>query len=169
MRIYTQYELFTNAGRALVLHTHQINSQPLVPHISGCFCQRTVCNVHVEGYCTREGKHLDLHNCLVPRLEKPLQTALLCNSHSCAARASSMPNSQRLPTYAISHGGGPWPWMKGAFPGDTSAMEAALQVRRSCPSQTRLCIPPCPLPVPLLPVALFRPSLGRSGWSPKRS
>ncbi len=33
----------------------------------------------------------------------------------------------RLPTYAISHGGGPWPWIKDSFGGDWSPLEAALQ------------------------------------------
>ncbi|MEO1064117.1 MAG: class III extradiol ring-cleavage dioxygenase [Actinomycetota bacterium] len=32
----------------------------------------------------------------------------------------------RLPTYAISHGGGPWPWAKDALPADWSTLEAAL-------------------------------------------
>lgn len=32
----------------------------------------------------------------------------------------------RLPTYAISHGGGPWPWIKDLMPVDWSHLEAAL-------------------------------------------
>lgn len=32
-----------------------------------------------------------------------------------------------LPTYFVSHGGGPWPWMKDAMPFDMSALEASLQ------------------------------------------
>lgn len=35
--------------------------------------------------------------------------------------------SNRLPTYAISHGGGPWPWIKDLLPVDMSKLEAALQ------------------------------------------
>ena len=34
--------------------------------------------------------------------------------------------SDRLPTYFISHGGGPWPWIKDLMPGDTSLLEASL-------------------------------------------
>ncbi|MFV0257381.1 MAG: DODA-type extradiol aromatic ring-opening family dioxygenase [Acidimicrobiales bacterium] len=33
----------------------------------------------------------------------------------------------RLPTYFISHGGGPWPWIKDMMPGDMSHLEASLQ------------------------------------------
>ena len=33
----------------------------------------------------------------------------------------------RLPTYFISHGGGPWPWIKDQMPGDLSRLEASLQ------------------------------------------
>lgn len=33
----------------------------------------------------------------------------------------------RLPTYFISHGGGPWPWIKDLMPGDMSALERSLQ------------------------------------------
>ncbi len=32
----------------------------------------------------------------------------------------------RLPTYAISHGGGPWPWAKESLPVDWTALEASL-------------------------------------------
>jgi aromatic ring-opening dioxygenase catalytic subunit (LigB family) len=32
-----------------------------------------------------------------------------------------------LPTYFISHGGGPWPWIKDQMPFDFSALEASLQ------------------------------------------
>lgn len=32
-----------------------------------------------------------------------------------------------LPTYAISHGGGPWPWIKDLMPGDLSVLERALE------------------------------------------
>ncbi len=32
-----------------------------------------------------------------------------------------------LPTYFISHGGGPWPWMKDQMPFDVSVLEASLQ------------------------------------------
>lgn len=32
-----------------------------------------------------------------------------------------------MPTYFISHGGGPWPWMKDLMPFDMSALEASLQ------------------------------------------
>ncbi len=33
----------------------------------------------------------------------------------------------RLPTYFISHGGGPWPWMKDSMRGEYDKLEAALQ------------------------------------------
>ena len=33
----------------------------------------------------------------------------------------------RLPTYFISHGGGPWPWMDGAFRREYDRLEASLQ------------------------------------------
>lgn len=33
----------------------------------------------------------------------------------------------RLPTYFISHGGGPWPWIKDMMPGDWSLLEGSLQ------------------------------------------
>ena len=33
----------------------------------------------------------------------------------------------RLPTYAISHGGGPWPWIKDLMPVDWEPLEVALQ------------------------------------------
>ncbi len=32
----------------------------------------------------------------------------------------------RLPTYAISHGGGPWPWIKELLPGDLTPLEESL-------------------------------------------
>ncbi|HEY4332133.1 MAG TPA: class III extradiol ring-cleavage dioxygenase [Ilumatobacteraceae bacterium] len=35
--------------------------------------------------------------------------------------------SSRLPTYFISHGGGPWPWVKDMLPGDFAALEESLQ------------------------------------------
>ncbi len=35
--------------------------------------------------------------------------------------------ASRLPTYYVSHGGGPWPWMKDLMPFDMSALEASLQ------------------------------------------
>lgn len=34
--------------------------------------------------------------------------------------------SDRLPTYAISHGGGPWPWAKEAIPANWEPLEASL-------------------------------------------
>lgn len=36
-------------------------------------------------------------------------------------------DTERLPTYAISHGGGPWPWIKDLMPGDWRPLEASLQ------------------------------------------
>lgn len=33
----------------------------------------------------------------------------------------------RLPTYFISHGGGPWPWIKDLLPGDWTLLESSLQ------------------------------------------
>ncbi len=33
----------------------------------------------------------------------------------------------RLPTYFISHGGGPWPWLKDDMPFDMSQLEESLQ------------------------------------------
>jgi aromatic ring-opening dioxygenase catalytic subunit (LigB family) len=34
---------------------------------------------------------------------------------------------ERLPTYFISHGGGPWPWIKDQLPGDWGPLERSLQ------------------------------------------
>jgi aromatic ring-opening dioxygenase catalytic subunit (LigB family) len=36
-------------------------------------------------------------------------------------------STSRLPTYFISHGGGPWPWIKDLMPVDWSKLEASLQ------------------------------------------
>lgn len=33
---------------------------------------------------------------------------------------------QRMPTYFLSHGGGPWPWIKDRLPGDLDRLEASL-------------------------------------------
>lgn len=38
-----------------------------------------------------------------------------------------------LPTYFISHGGGPWPWMKDSMNGSYDKLEAAL---KAMPGQT---------------------------------
>ena len=38
-----------------------------------------------------------------------------------------MNSVRELPTYAISHGGGPWPWLKGQMPGDLTALEQSLE------------------------------------------
>ena len=35
-------------------------------------------------------------------------------------------SAERLPTYAISHGGGPWPWIKDLWPVDWEPLESAL-------------------------------------------
>jgi aromatic ring-opening dioxygenase catalytic subunit (LigB family) len=35
--------------------------------------------------------------------------------------------TKRLPTYFISHGGGPWPWIKDMMPGDFGPLERSLQ------------------------------------------
>ena len=37
-----------------------------------------------------------------------------------------MATAERLPTYFVSHGGGPWPWMKDLMPFDTSVLETSL-------------------------------------------
>ncbi|MEZ5376866.1 MAG: class III extradiol ring-cleavage dioxygenase [Acidimicrobiales bacterium] len=37
------------------------------------------------------------------------------------------PMAKRLPTYYISHGGGPWPWMMDQMPFDMSKLQASLQ------------------------------------------
>ena len=34
---------------------------------------------------------------------------------------------QRLPTYFVSHGGGPWPWMRDMTGGRYDRLEASLQ------------------------------------------
>jgi aromatic ring-opening dioxygenase catalytic subunit (LigB family) len=34
---------------------------------------------------------------------------------------------ERLPTFLISHGGGPWPWIKDLLPGDWTRLERSLQ------------------------------------------
>ena len=39
--------------------------------------------------------------------------------------SSTQPN--RLPTYFVSHGGGPWPWIKDQMPGDWGPLERSLQ------------------------------------------
>lgn len=39
----------------------------------------------------------------------------------------SDPTSTRLPTYFVSHGGGPWPWIKDLMGVDWSRLEASLQ------------------------------------------
>ncbi|HWW73928.1 MAG TPA: class III extradiol ring-cleavage dioxygenase [Pyrinomonadaceae bacterium] len=36
-------------------------------------------------------------------------------------------NGRRLPTYFISHGGGPWPWLKAQMPGVYDKLEASLR------------------------------------------
>jgi aromatic ring-opening dioxygenase catalytic subunit (LigB family) len=38
-----------------------------------------------------------------------------------------MADMRRLPTYFISHGGGPWPWLKAQMPGVYDRLEAALR------------------------------------------
>ncbi len=35
-------------------------------------------------------------------------------------------NAHTLPTYFLSHGGGPWPWIKDQLPGDLTKLEASL-------------------------------------------
>ena len=35
--------------------------------------------------------------------------------------------THRLPTYFLSHGGGPWPWLKDWRPGVYDALERSLQ------------------------------------------
>lgn len=37
------------------------------------------------------------------------------------------PDEKRLPTYFISHGGGPWPWLKAQMPGVYDKLEASLK------------------------------------------
>lgn len=37
------------------------------------------------------------------------------------------PHTPRLPTYFVSHGGGPWPWIKEQLPGNWAPLEASLQ------------------------------------------
>ena len=38
-----------------------------------------------------------------------------------------MTTATRLPTYFVSHGGGPWPWIKDTLPGDFRPLERSLQ------------------------------------------
>lgn len=38
-----------------------------------------------------------------------------------------MATETRLPTYFVSHGGGPWPWIKDQMPGDWGPLERSLQ------------------------------------------
>lgn len=40
---------------------------------------------------------------------------------------STADHKMRLPTYFISHGGGPWPWLKDEMPGVYDKLEASLQ------------------------------------------
>ena len=46
--------------------------------------------------------------------------------------SSGRTNGTTLPTYAISHGGGPWPWIKDMMPVDWAPLEASL---RAIPSE----------------------------------
>lgn len=39
----------------------------------------------------------------------------------------STATATRLPTYFVSHGGGPWPWIKDLMPGDFGPLERSLQ------------------------------------------
>ena len=51
--------------------------------------------------------------------------------------------ASRLPTYFVSHGGGPWPWIVDQLPGDFSRMTASLQeMAQELGDQTRavLCV-----------------------------
>lgn len=41
--------------------------------------------------------------------------------------SSTSDSSSTLPTYAISHGGGPWPWVKDLLPGDWAPLEDSLR------------------------------------------
>jgi aromatic ring-opening dioxygenase catalytic subunit (LigB family) len=43
-------------------------------------------------------------------------------------------STSRLPTYFISHGGGPWPWIKDLMPVDWSKLEASLLAWDQAPS-----------------------------------
>jgi len=44
-------------------------------------------------------------------------------------------SNQRFPTYFISHGGGPWPWLKREMPGVYDKLEASLaDIPRQIPS-----------------------------------
>lgn len=38
-----------------------------------------------------------------------------------------MGQNEKLPTFFISHGGGPWPWVKGMLPGDWTKLEESLR------------------------------------------
>jgi aromatic ring-opening dioxygenase catalytic subunit (LigB family) len=38
-----------------------------------------------------------------------------------------MTSARRLPSYFVSHGGGPWPWIKDMLPGDFGPLERSLQ------------------------------------------
>ena len=42
-------------------------------------------------------------------------------------RADRVDTGGALPTYFISHGGGPWPWMKDEMPGVYDRLEASLK------------------------------------------
>src|SRR5579875_1722455 len=48
-----------------------------------------------------------------------------CNESSYNEQ-TTMSNPDRLPTYFISHGGGPWPWLKEQMPGIYAQLEASL-------------------------------------------
>ena len=44
----------------------------------------------------------------------------------------------RLPTYFVSHGGGPWPWMKDQYGPAYAKLEASLKaMRRDAPDAVR--------------------------------
>ena len=52
-------------------------------------------------------------------------------------------DTPRLPTYFLSHGGGPWPWIKDQLPGDLDRLEASLaELPTELPAQPRaiLCV-----------------------------
>jgi aromatic ring-opening dioxygenase catalytic subunit (LigB family) len=51
----------------------------------------------------------------------------MSSAFSRGASTDMAPTRTRLPTYFISHGGGPWPWIKDMLPGDWTALETSLR------------------------------------------
>jgi aromatic ring-opening dioxygenase catalytic subunit (LigB family) len=66
---------------------------------------------------------------LTPELTPEENAAIGYHAVSIASQGTAMPH--RLPTYFVSHGGGPWPWMKDQYGSAYDRLEASLvDIRR---------------------------------------